>query len=196
MLMFTIPNLLVPEHPEVAVSIEILLITLVDTFKEIYGTKAWEGVPSVYASSDGEIEPVPGTNQHVIRYLKERMVRQGWCPNRLASFADVPLSDGLYTLSLMGTRDLLSGHEDCDVDVCVGNQIDDRTYNDTPRHVKPDCECGFVQADGGEAVKIIQQGKVPIAKIILDEQHRVRLDMTPYEDGTMYIAISHVYGVP
>ncbi|KAF7165603.1 hypothetical protein CNMCM6106_001684 [Aspergillus hiratsukae] len=127
MIMFTVPNLLVPEHPEVAVSIEILLTTLVDTFKEIYGIKAWHGVPSVFADSKGNVDYLPGGNGHVIR------------------------------------------------------------------HVKPHCECGFVQADVGEAVKIIQQGKIPIASIIMDEQQRVRLDITPYQDGMMYIAISHVW---
>ncbi|KAL4772352.1 hypothetical protein BDW60DRAFT_207351 [Aspergillus nidulans var. acristatus] len=35
MLSYTIPNFLVPEHPEVAISVEILLVTLVDTFNQI-----------------------------------------------------------------------------------------------------------------------------------------------------------------
>ncbi|KUL81940.1 hypothetical protein ZTR_10353 [Talaromyces verruculosus] len=193
MVMFTGPTLLVAEHPEIAVSIDILLLTLVDTFKEIYGTKTWNDIPSVFASSEGDVEYLPGANRHVIKHLKERMARQGWCRNRLASFGDLAASGVLYTLSLMGTTELLSGHERCDVDVCLGNQIDDRTYNDTPRHVEPDCECNFVHADVGEAVKFIQQGKIPIAKIVVDKQQQVRLDMRPYEDGMTYIAISHVW---
>lgn len=196
MVMFTGSALLVAEHPEIAVSIDILLLTLVDTFKEIYGSKSWNDIPSVFASSEGDVEYLPGANRHVIKHLKERMVGQGWCRNRLACFGDVAVSDVLYILSLMGTRELLSGHEKCDVDVCLGNQIDDLTYNNTPRHVERDCECSFVQADVGEAVEIIKRGQIPIAKIVVDEQQQVRLDMRPYEDGMMYIAISHVYRGP
>jgi hypothetical protein len=41
LLSYTIPNILVLEHPLVAISVEIPLVTIVDTFKQIYGRKAW-----------------------------------------------------------------------------------------------------------------------------------------------------------
>ncbi|KAL6229196.1 hypothetical protein BDW75DRAFT_110239 [Aspergillus navahoensis] len=192
-LQYTTPTLIVPEHPEVAVSIEILLITLYKAVGEIYGLRAWDTVPSAFANSNDNVWSFPGGNQHVMRYLKERIIKLGWCPHRLENLARFALSDTLYMLSLMGTRDLFVGHEECDIDICVGNQIDDQTYNNTPRHVKPDCECGFVEADIGGAVNIIQQGKIPIARIVVDNQQRVRLDVTSYEEGMTYIAISHVW---
>ncbi|KAL4925071.1 uncharacterized protein BDV17DRAFT_294762 [Aspergillus undulatus] len=169
-LQYTTPILIVPEHPEVAVSIEILLITLFKTLGEIYGDRAWDTVPAAFANSNDNIWSFPGGNQHVIRYLKERMIKLGWCPHRLANFGIFILSDTLYTLSLMGARDLFVGHKECDIDICVGNQIDDQTYNNTPRH-----------------------GKIPVARIVVDNEQRVRLDVTPYEEGKTYIAISHVW---
>jgi hypothetical protein len=48
------------------------------------------------------------------------MVSKGCCPHRLASFGNFVFSDTLYTLSLLGTRDLLNGHEQCSTDACVG----------------------------------------------------------------------------
>ncbi|KAL5044251.1 hypothetical protein BDW71DRAFT_209463 [Aspergillus fruticulosus] len=192
MMSYTIPNFLVPEHPEVAVSVEILLVTLVETFKQIYGKEAWD-IPSELAPDGVNSGTLPGTNRHIIKYLKSRMVAKGWCPHRLASFGDFVFSDTLYTLSLMGTRDLLSGHEGCSEDVCMGNQVDDRMYNETARHVRPGCECDFVSINVQAASSIIAKGQIPLASVSKDSDGQVRLDLTPYETGIPYIAISHVW---
>ncbi|KAL4869914.1 hypothetical protein BDV12DRAFT_167065 [Aspergillus spectabilis] len=190
---FTVPTFLVPEHPEVAVSIDLLLVVLVDAFKDIYGLEMWN-VPSRFASDVQDEDLSPGANQGVIKYLKTRMVAQGWCPYRVVSFGDSALSDTLYTLSLMGTRDLLSGHEGCDEDGCVGNYVDDAMYNETPRHVRQGCECGFVRTDVEKLSSIIEEGQIPIAKVVVDsETKQVRLETTPHEPGITYIAISHVW---
>ncbi|CEL11921.1 hypothetical protein ASPCAL15015 [Aspergillus calidoustus] len=186
------PVLLVPEHPEVAVSIEILLVTLVNSFKEIYGLETWE-VPSAITENKEERVPLPGNNQGIHKYLKARMVAQGWCPYRLESFAYGLPNDALYTLSLMGTSDLRSGHDNCNEDVCVGNYVDDKTYNETPRHAREGCKCGFVRADVEKAISIIEQGQIPIATVNIDSEKQVCLEITPYKPGMIYIAISHVW---
>ncbi|EED12977.1 hypothetical protein TSTA_054850 [Talaromyces stipitatus ATCC 10500] len=192
MMKWTVPVLLLPEHPEVAVSIEILLVTLVDTFKEIYGLEAWE-IPSAFADDVEDRDMQPGLNQEVHKYLKARMVAQGWCPYRLESFADAVPTDALYTLSLMGTRELRSGHNRCNEDFCVGNHVDEKTYNETPRHVKEGCKCGFVRADVKEAISVIEQGQIPLATVFMDLEKQVCLKITPYKPGMTYIAISHVW---
>ncbi|KAL4995482.1 hypothetical protein BDV10DRAFT_188011 [Aspergillus recurvatus] len=192
MLKWTGSVLLVPEHPEVAVSIEILIVVLVDTFKELYGLEAWN-VPSAFAYPVEDRDLQPGMNQHVNHYLSARMVAQGWCPHRVRSFAEAVPSDALYTLSLMGTRDLLSGHDRCDADVCVGNYVDEKTYNETPRHVKQGCGCSFVRADVEKAICVIEQGQVPLAMVVRDSERQLSLKITPYKQGMTYIAISHVW---
>ncbi|KAL4884592.1 hypothetical protein BJY04DRAFT_215054 [Aspergillus karnatakaensis] len=189
----TTPVFLVPEHPEVAVSIEILLVVLVDTFKEIYGAETWD-VPSDFSADSEDRALPPGANMGIIRYLKGRMIAQGWCPHRVASFGDVVLSDALYTLSLMGTRELLAGHGGCSEDGCVGNQVDDRSYNETPRHVREGCGCGFVGADMRTAARIIEDGKIPVVTVALDpDTEKVSLRMVSHEPDMAYIAISHVW---
>ncbi|KAL4745135.1 hypothetical protein BDW72DRAFT_198926 [Aspergillus terricola var. indicus] len=192
MISYTIPSFLVPEHPEVAISIEILLVTLVDTFKRIYGRKAWE-VRTELAPDGVHRGTLPGSNRRIIEYLKSRMVGQGWCPHRLASFGDFVFSDTLYTLSLLGTRDLLSGHEGCSADACVGNQVDDAIYNETARHVQPGCACDFVNVDVQASSEIIMNGQIPLAFISKDIAGQVQLGLAPYGTGTVYIAISHVW---
>lgn len=189
---FTVHTLLVPEHPKVAVSIELLLVVLVDAFKDTYGAEAWN-VLSVYTTDVEDRELAPGVNQRVATYLKTRMVAQGWCPQRLASLGELPRSDALYTLSLMGTRELLSGHERCDEHNCMGNYVDDATYNQTARHVTGGCDCGFVMVDVEKVVRITENGQIPIAMVVQDlESKQVRLETIPYQAGITYIAISHV----
>ncbi|KAL4977416.1 hypothetical protein BDW66DRAFT_40149 [Aspergillus desertorum] len=192
MIKWAVSGLLVPEHPEVAVSIEILLVILVDTFKELYGLEAWD-VPSAFADRVEDRDLQPGYNHHVNKYLSTRMVAQGWCPHRVQSFAESVPSDALYTLSLMGTKDLLSGHDRCNVDVCVGNYVDERTYNKTPRHVKEGCDCSFVRADVEKAISVIEQGQIPLARVVMDAEKQLCLEITPYKPGMTYIAISHVW---
>ncbi|KAL4759320.1 uncharacterized protein BDW70DRAFT_161769 [Aspergillus foveolatus] len=192
MIKWTVSAFLVPEHPEVAVSIEILLVILVDTFKELYGPEAWN-VPSAFANPVEDRDLQPGMNQHVNGYLSARMVTQGWCPHRVRSFAEVVPSDALYTLSLMGTRDLLNGHDRCKPDACVGNYVDERTYNKTPRHVKQGCDCSFVRADVEKAIAVIEQGQIPLATAVMDSEKEFSLEITPYKPGMTYIAISHVW---
>ncbi|KAL2818687.1 hypothetical protein BJX63DRAFT_383771 [Aspergillus granulosus] len=188
---WTLP-ILVPEHPEVAVSIEILLTTLVNTFKEIYDLEAWE-VPSIFTDDKEAHIRLSGANYEVHKYLKARMVAQGWCPHRLESIAGTVPTDLLYTLSLMGTRELRSGHDRCNEDVRVGNQVDERTYNETPRHVREGCKCGFVRADVEKAISVIEQGQIPLATVFMDLEKQVCLEITPYKPGMTYIAISHVW---
>jgi hypothetical protein len=190
-LSYTTPRFLIPEHPEVAVSVEMLLVALGDTFKEIYGKDALK-IPSSLAPDGVDSDIPPGSNQNVTKYLKSRMVSQGWCPHRLASFGDGIHSDTIYTLSLMGTRDLLSGHERCSEDACVGNHVDDTTYNETPRHERQDCECDFVGVDVQTAARVIEKGQIPIVTVYKGTDEGVRLEITPYEMGMAYIAISHV----
>ncbi|KAL2822924.1 hypothetical protein BJX63DRAFT_426754 [Aspergillus granulosus] len=185
---YTTDSLLVPEHPEVAISIEMLLISLLRTFTAIYGRQSWDAAPSIFDAPKW----TPGTNRQVILHLKTQMASQGWCRHRLESFGQSLLSDSLYIISLLGTDDLLEGHASCTQSMCIGNQIDDSTYNDTPRHVLQGCPCDFVHVDLSKAVEIIERGHIPLATVSISRDNQLRLDVRPYEPGMSYIAISHV----
>ncbi|KAL4770903.1 hypothetical protein BDW60DRAFT_73554 [Aspergillus nidulans var. acristatus] len=191
MCLYTTNSLLVPEHPEVAISIEMLLISLLRTFTTIYGPHSWDDTPSIFFKTKF-LSWVPGSNPQIIRHLKTQMASQGWCQYRLESFGNILTTDCLYIISLLGTKDLLEGHASCSQSMCIGNQIDESTYNDTPRHALQGCSCDFVHVNLSEAVEIIEQGYIPLATIGTSMDNELRLDLRPYEPGMSYIAISHV----
>lgn len=188
---YTTNSLLVPEYPEVAISIEMLLVSLFRTFNAIYGSEAWDNTPPLISKTKRP-KWLPGSNRQVMLHLKAHMVSQGWCQYRLESFGQTLMTDCLCIINLLGTGDFLGGHASCSEDVCVGNQIDDSTYNQTPRHVLKECSCDFVHVNLSETIKIIERGHIPIATLSTSTDNRVRLDVTPYEPGMSYIAISHV----
>ncbi|KAL3446059.1 hypothetical protein BJX65DRAFT_279975 [Aspergillus insuetus] len=186
-------DVIIPEVPEVAVSIEMLLVELVRVSTTIYGDEWWSGSTAGPFNSFKAPRWSPGTNLKVIHHLTRRMVSHGWCRHRLESLGTYMDSTCLYVLGLLGTDQLLEGHASCSESVCIRNQVDDSTYNDTPRHVIPGCRCDFIRVDISKTIEIIEGGNIPLATIIISEDNRVRLDMTPYKPGMNFIAISHVW---
>ncbi|KAL5041445.1 hypothetical protein BDW71DRAFT_167518 [Aspergillus fruticulosus] len=146
---------LVPEHPEVAISIEMLLISLLETFATFYGTQSWNIAPSILFKTRFP-RFTPGSNRQVIRHLKTQMASQGWCQYRLESFGQILSTGCLYIISLLITDGLLEAMPPARK-VCASATELTRVHNDTPRHALQGCPCDFVRVNVSEAVKIIDR---------------------------------------
>lgn len=72
------------------------------------------------------------------------------------------------------------------------NQLHD--YGTTKRREER-CNCRQIKIETSEVIRILISGQIPVFTIerLPDDRKTVRLDVTPMEAGTSYLAVSHAW---
>ncbi|KIJ36887.1 hypothetical protein M422DRAFT_260755 [Sphaerobolus stellatus SS14] len=125
--------------------------------------------------------------EKVTLFLKERMVKAGWCPSEAAGFImDVDI-DVIYYIGSLKTPRYEDDHLRCtdDYQEC-GYKAKDWKY--TTRHASDRCDCKFLEAPP-QLLDIIRNGGVPIMSLVDGELRATKFNPAT----TRYVAISHVW---
>jgi hypothetical protein len=123
------------------------------------------------------------------RMIARQMENLGWCPNQITNLANLTDATGFYLASLINRPYLLKeNHGGCTEAICLGNQIDTKTYE--TRHVKEGCSCQHVGINRSQVEAILKGGGIPRVALLRDNHSAVTLDVV---DHGPYVAISHVW---
>ncbi|KAL8918178.1 MAG: hypothetical protein Q9208_007530 [Pyrenodesmia sp. 3 TL-2023] len=95
-----------------------------------------------------------------------------------------------HYLSGLPRKYLKADHHNCSWDRCVGNTVDEASYQ--PRHVKQSCRCQFAGPDTGLVCQLIRGNRIPLVvlRIVAGEP---KLKLVPAELDTKYVTLSHVW---
>lgn len=124
------------------------------------------------------------------RFLKRRMIENGWCEKRLNLFESAPLLyPAMYFLSSFAPpRSRVEDHSGCDSNRCqVSSSLSD------PMHRTAECLCEDIPVPIEHVNRIIATGGIPLVRITWSATEEIMLKVVPYTPGTTYIAISHVW---
>ncbi|KAL2062094.1 hypothetical protein VTL71DRAFT_6360 [Oculimacula yallundae] len=124
------------------------------------------------------------------RFLKRRMIENGWCEKRLNMFESEPLFyPAMYFLSSFDPlRSRIEDHSRCDSSRCqVSSSLSD------PIHRTAECLCDDIPVPIEHVNRIISAGGIPLVRVTWSDTGKTILEVVPYTPGTIYIAISHVW---
>lgn len=138
-------------------------------------------------------------------YIIEAWLRRlGWCPNNIHRLMENArrksydihggLSDILCASTIQRNPNSL-WHTECTPEIFFANQVDNSTYK--TRHTGDgECGCPHVDVPVDEVIKILQNGGVPIVKVLdtsTDSGTPLELKVRAAKVGVSYTAISHVW---
>ena len=128
-------------------------------------------------------------------FLINHMLRDGWCPHRLAGITSVTSSIALYYLSGFPHTSLIGdNHQDCTKSGCRVDQLND--YE--PQH-HSDCrqtECRLCQAPLEDILAIYEGDDIPVILCTVQPTREVTVKAIPSFQCSGYpgyVAISHVW---
>lgn len=200
-----------PGYPTLAavfLSVKILGMTLCEAIPTVYG----DFLESSDAHNDVEYRlDVTGSMVRHIRkvefyssYFNDPIVSQlleraGYCPYQVATCDREQLSQGnlslRWYLTYLHRGEIPGDHSRCNIDSCVGYQIDEASY--TTKHVFDiDCDCKTLSLSHtfGEnlILSCIQRGGTPLIRVDWPYVHifQMGVDEPPTPP---YVAISHVW---
>jgi hypothetical protein len=120
--------------------------------------------------------------------IARQMENLGWCPHQIANLANLTDATGFYFASLVKRPYLWKeNHGSCTEAICLGNQIDAKTYK--TRHVKEGCSCQHIGINMTQVEAILKGGGTPRVTLLRDS-HSSILDVV---DCGPFVAISHVW---
>jgi hypothetical protein len=122
-------------------------------------------------------------------FLKERLVRSGWCPRDISQILKEGDVCGHYYFGSLPSPRKSQNHKDCTEGVCVGGNIDTKTYR--TKHVTEGCTCKHWEADG--IVQIIKNNLVPLVRWRKESAKPLEVLPNGMDSKTHYVAISHMY---
>ncbi|KAL8751955.1 MAG: hypothetical protein Q9184_005892, partial [Pyrenodesmia sp. 2 TL-2023] len=95
-----------------------------------------------------------------------------------------------HYLSGLPRKYLKADHHECSWDRCVGNTVNEATYQ--TRHVKQSCRCQMIGPDASLLSQLIQGNRIPLVelRIVTGEP---KLKLMPAELDTKYVTLSHVW---
>jgi hypothetical protein len=121
--------------------------------------------------------------------IAHQMKNLGWCPNQIASLASLTDAAGFYLASLVNRPYLLKeDHGNCTETICLGNQIDDKTYK--TRHIKDGCTCQHIGVNMAKVEAILKDHCIPRVTLLQNGHSAMTLDVV---DSGPYVAVSHVW---
>ncbi|KAL2039834.1 hypothetical protein N7G274_007235 [Stereocaulon virgatum] len=142
------------------------------------------------------------------RWLEQRLLDNGWCPNLVKRFRTDLGIEGLYYASLINFVDLDRSHGGCTDSACIAyNHAKDETYifqhsvryclckDEHCKHLADSCICSEpinMGTAASEAAAIVRQGQMPLLSLVEEGSHQ-KIQVTPFCHGIKYVAISHVW---
>ncbi|KAI9781137.1 MAG: hypothetical protein M1839_006245 [Geoglossum umbratile] len=128
------------------------------------------------------------------RYLQQRSIDAGWCPQTICSLVETDLWYLIY-LDPLETR---GSHVQCSDDRCLVLNVDESNY--VTRHISPDCTCQDISVPQEELVSAIRAGGVALIQAQRAPEDSVRsfefggvIGASNTQTQLPYIAISHVW---
>ncbi|KAK4498833.1 hypothetical protein PRZ48_009343 [Zasmidium cellare] len=122
----------------------------------------------------------------------QHMLRNGWCIHEvLAAQKEFSSNIAKFYLLRMRKVDLGLQHGGCEEDSCKRLQIDLETYR--PRHVVAECECEWMGPSPREVAACLTGETFPVLRVTGDVLDDVKIEVVPYVEGMVYVALSHVW---
>jgi len=127
-------------------------------------------------------------------FLVQRMVDDGWCPSVVNQTYERGRTSLLYYTSLFQPTRLRNHREaGCQAPASGCKQMNISSVDYKPRHVENGCDCQFLMPNMEKLCTIVEDGGVPILSLVKQPgREQLQLDVTRYERGLEYTAISHV----
>jgi hypothetical protein len=117
----------------------------------------------------------------------EHMEAKGWCPFLVAGLAKIVNIDGSYFASTIGPPRVRRNHRRCTDEKCMYR-------NNGIQHVTPTCECSMFSPDIDKMKQILGENKLPLLRFVTNRHGKgAELEVVAGEDGTKYVAMSHVW---
>ncbi|KAL8826609.1 MAG: hypothetical protein Q9170_007337, partial [Blastenia crenularia] len=138
-------------------------------------------------------DPVPAMcNAGLIpaRYSIWQMMESEWCRHQAGHLYNVNSPFLNHYLSGLPRGSASGNHEDCTWKVCVGNNVDEETYE--PQHVDEVCSCRHMGPDTRLVTDLISAGRIPLIQISI-RLGRPVFDVIAADRDTQYMSISHVW---
>lgn len=121
-----------------------------------------------------------------------RLMSDNWCPSEISRSLDQYSPATLYYASLLKRTTHMRVHDRCTSRKCYAFLVSETTYQ--TKHVEPECNCSFLGPDIASVVDIIKAGSVPMLTIDVNRKsNNLQVLVEKYEEGTEYIALSHVW---
>lgn len=125
--------------------------------------------------------------------ISARLASNGWCPNDVGRNFEV----GSIILSYFAStikRGVPEGrfHQKCTIERCVAHHIEGGKY--PTKHVRVDCDCGHVKVPIEKAIKVLENGGLPVLKISSSTGiEGPVIDVVQHRLGITFCAFSHVW---
>lgn len=127
-------------------------------------------------------------------WLQGRMLRNGWCLNRVTMLKHILTSSAMYfASSLGGIGDPTGRHQECSMMECSLFALDRDTYKS--KHVTNSCTCDFIGLGSVYLEKALTVGNIPLVTIKHSESGKIEMEMVEanLRNPPDYIAFSHVW---
>ncbi len=128
------------------------------------------------------------------KWPSRRMIRDGWCPNRISMLQQLLTTSGLYFASCLGGVNTTPGrHDRCSEDRCLVHHLNRDTYKS--QHLCDD-SCGFIGPRAEDIEAAIESGGVPLLRLVKSLSSgvvSVEIVRSDLQTPLRYVAISHVW---
>ncbi|KAL8724156.1 MAG: hypothetical protein Q9181_006956, partial [Wetmoreana brouardii] len=154
---------------------------LLQTLQRVAARVFWldEDIPTI-----GDISLVPAT------LSIWQMLDEQWCKAQAGNFYRIYSPFLNHYLSGLPRRQLGRHEESCSWENCVGNNVNEESYE--TRHVKDACSCHFMGVDPTQLAKLVEDNRVPLVELrIVANQPQLRL--VAADHGSKYFSLSHVW---
>lgn len=129
--------------------------------------------------------------------LRQRCLRNGWCPFQIANLWGQYLPSTAYYLSSLPREPTFGGvkHNECNERRCKTTSIDPSTYK--PQHAEScsahDGLCRMVGVRSSEVAECIKRGRIPLITFEESVDGNLRPKIVESCSGLRYVALSHVW---
>jgi hypothetical protein len=183
------------EHATVALSVKLLLSTLIHAYNSLYPDDRFLWLLDDLIPLQS-LDPRPGSPSALL--LLRRMIDSGWCPQAAQRACSSRTYHTVYYMSHL-PRMQQGQHSRCDKRQCTAYNIDEKQYRTV--HTSDTCQCEHVGIDTGKLAAMIKGGDIPVVQFEKMSSGRIHLSLAqhrvPQHYGMTaprsYNCISHVW---
>lgn len=183
-----IPMLKSPQHSSIALSVKLLVISLIHIFNAVQP----EHRISLY---DEDLRPLHSGSRRNIspaaRGLMGRLTGSGWCPQAARrACASYDYLTVWYMSQLRSYRE--ADHSGCTEDRCFALSSKQTGY--ASKHTQTGCDCAQLGVKKHEVSSIIERGGVPVVRLQFSSSTGLKLSLhRAGRNWGGYFAVSHVW---
>lgn len=125
------------------------------------------------------------------RLTYDRMVEAGWCQKQATDLSCYYSVTSAHYLAALPRKHFGAGHEKCEPNVCVANNVDENFY--AVAHTSEHCQCQLHEPELPKVIQTIKGGDIPLISTSLTPEGDPRLTVLNASPDVQYTAISHVW---